>query len=110
MIGQPGYHRWRALPPLTLFIFLAQRSDRPAEVVAVHGEGGHRLMDLPVLAEAVRLPPFAGVPVSIGGVVPLHVGRADLVLAVPLAPHHFRVHPDDTSFLLVLLDAAVTHA
>ena len=77
MIGQPGRHRRRPLLPLALLVPLPQRPHRPAEVVAVHREVGHRLVHPPVLAEPVRLPRLPRVAVPVRPVLPLHERRVD---------------------------------
>src|SRR5689334_21784807 len=55
MIGQARRHRRRPPPPVTLVVTFVECSHRPAEVIAVHREVGHRLVDPPVLAERVGL-------------------------------------------------------
>ena len=82
MVGQAGGHGRRPRHPLAVGTSLTQRPYGPAEVVGVHREVGDRLMDVPVLREAVRLAGLPTVPTAVGPVLPLHKRRVDLVARV----------------------------
>jgi hypothetical protein len=75
VIGQPGGHRWRPLPPAPFLIALAERPHRTAEVGTEQTEATHRLMDLPVLREAIGRAHLATVAVAITAVAPLDEHR-----------------------------------
>ncbi len=78
VIGQARRHRWCSLSPTTLADGLSQRPHRPAEIVAIDREIGHRLMHLPVFRECVGLPHLPGVAVSVRRVLTLHERGVDV--------------------------------
>src|SRR5262245_58259344 len=102
MVTQPRHHRWRPLPPPALLVLLPQGPHTPTEVVTVHGETGHRLVDVPVLAEAIGPPSLAGVAVTVRAVVPLHVRRAYLRPLRQLTEDHLCAHSDHAPLALLL--------
>src|SRR4051812_10580290 len=53
MISQSRRHRRCPASEASPLVPLGERPHGPTEVVAVHAEGGHRLVNLPVLAERV---------------------------------------------------------
>ena len=57
----------------------AECTHRPAEVVRVHREIGHRLVNVPVLREAVRLADLAAVAVAVRPVLTFDERGVDLV-------------------------------
>src|SRR5215218_1520999 len=61
VIGQPRRHRGGPLSPSSFVVTFVERSHRPAEVITVHREVSHRLVNPPVLAERVGLANLAGV-------------------------------------------------
>ena len=65
MIGQARRHRWRPLTSTSFADRLSQRPHRPAEVVAIDREIGHRHMHRPILRKRVGLPHLQGVVVPI---------------------------------------------
>ncbi len=75
MIRQSGRHRGRPILLLPVGVFHPQSPNAPAEVVAVHRQVRHRLVDPPILAEAVSLPGFSRIPAAIGTVLPLKKRR-----------------------------------
>ena len=60
MVGQSCGHGGRTRGPVAIGHPDAECSHRPAEIVGVHREIGHRLVNVPVLREAVRLADLAG--------------------------------------------------
>src|SRR5258708_35707228 len=76
MIRQAGYHGRGARLPTTALAALAQRTHRPAEVIAEHRERGHRLVHFPILREAISLAPFARVAVAVGCVLAFQIRGA----------------------------------
>ena len=90
MIGQTRGHCWRPLLPSSFAVTLTQGSHRPAEVIAVHREIGHRLMHVPILGEAVGLPHLSSIAVPVSPVVPIHercVDRSACLRQCPHGPH-----------------------
>src|SRR5437763_1512278 len=98
---------------------LTQRPHAPAEVVGVVAEIAHRLVRLPILAEAVRAAGLTGVAMTVSCIVTLQKrgvhraadarsfqGRGHGPLA---AQHHFCLHRHDASILAVLADRGVVH-
>ena len=75
-----------------------QGSHRPAEVVAVQREIGHRLVDTPVLAEPIRLPRLPRVAAPVRRLLPLHERRVDRPAAHrrPRGPLHACWLPNTT--------------
>src|SRR5262249_56865693 len=71
VVRQPRRHRRRPLLPPPIGATLPQRPDRPAEVVTVQRQPPHRLVDPPVLGEAVRLPRLPPVAVAVRPVATL---------------------------------------
>jgi len=62
---------------MPLFVLHRQRADGPAEIVRVHREVTHRLVQPPVFAESVTLPGFASIAMSGGAVLAFQEGRVD---------------------------------
>ena len=77
MIGQTGGHRRGAAMPAAIVAAYPKRSNGPAEVVRVHGEVGHGLMDIPVLREAVGLADLSAIAVAVRAIVPFDEGGMD---------------------------------
>ena len=71
MIGEARRHRWSPVLPGWIRQPGAERPYRPTRVVAIKGEVRRRLLRLPALREAEGFPPFAGVVVPVGQVLPL---------------------------------------
>ena len=74
--------------PLAIGTLLTQRPHRPAEIVGVHREVGDRLMDIPVLGEAVGL---AGFPAVTHHRVPTLRTRPMRICAYCLMPNHWHM-------------------
>lgn len=79
MIRQPRRHRGRPRVPTASAILRPQCPNSPAEVVAVHRQEGHRLVDLPILAEAVRPADLPRIASPVRPVVTLHERGVDAV-------------------------------
>src|SRR3989475_5234674 len=70
MVCQACGHGGCTLLPRSIGDSHTQCPYRPAEVITVQGEIGHRLMHVPVLREAVTLTHLTGVAVAVGAVLP----------------------------------------
>src|SRR5262249_31313592 len=55
MVGESRRHGRGSLPNAPPLIRFLERSHRPAEVIAVQAEVGHRLVNTPILRERVAL-------------------------------------------------------
>jgi len=92
VVGQAGGHGGSPRHPSAVGISLTQCSHGPAEVVGVHREIGNRVMDVPILREAIGLANLPVVPVTVGSVLPFHERGVDLLADLRLfqGRHHSR--------------------
>src|SRR5260370_8384915 len=104
MIRQAGYHGRGARLPTTALAALAQRTHRPAEVIAEHRERGHRLVHFPILREAISLAPFARVAVAVGCVLAFQIRGAGRAPVRQLPEDFPSLHLHDAAVLSGLCD------
>src|SRR3989441_7537526 len=84
MVCQACGHGGCTLLPRSIGDSHTQCPYRPAEVITVQGEIGHRLMHVPVLREAVNLTHLTGVAVAVGAVFPFDKRGIDGLTHPPL--------------------------
>ena len=117
VIGRASGHGRRPVgSPRALLVTPSERSEGPAEVVAVRAEVGRGVVEIPVLGEAIALAD-AGILVTIGPVVSFHEGEVDATAAgellqsgLQLAPApvgQSRADADDPSLPAMLVDVHV---
>ena len=89
VIGKSRCHGRCPRSDSPLLVTFGERSNRPAEVITVHGEIGHRLVHTPVLRERVRLADLSGVVVSVRRVLPLEERSIDPPAHLRLRQYRF---------------------
>lgn len=62
---------------VSLCIFQAKGTYRPAEIVTIHRKVGNRIMDSAIFGETIALTSLSGISMPIGGVFPFEEGGID---------------------------------